>query len=125
MNLFDTHNDLLTQKDNVDYYLNKFNKQGLSNVILAIFLSEKKLSIDEIIMLVKKVKNNYFAIEDISIVPYEHLDKLKKIKPLYCSLTWNDENELAGGSFSKKDITKLGYKYIDKIENFSYVDTAH
>lgn len=125
MKLFDTHNDLLTQRDNANFYLNKFYKQGLSKVILALFLSENKLNIDEIEKLTNKVKNAYFAIEDVSIIPYEHLGKLKKIKPLYCSLTWNEENELAGGSFCKKDITKLGYKYIDKIEEFSFIDTAH
>ena len=125
MKLFDAHNDLLTQRNDINYYLKKFNKQGLSNSVLAIFLSENKLHIDKIIELANKANNAYIAIEDVSIVPYEHLDKLKKIKPLYCSLTWNEENELGGGSYSNKDITSLGYKYIDKIETFSYVDTAH
>ena len=72
-----------------------------------------------------EIKNIYFAIEDTSIISYEDLYKLKAIKPLYCSLTWNKENQLAGGAYSKKGITKLGYKYIDKIEEFSFVDTAH
>lgn len=125
MKLFDAHNDLLTQKNNITDYLNKFYKEGLNEVILAIFLTEKKITINEIIPLVKQVKETYFAIEDVSIIPYEKLDKLKEISPLYCSLTWNRENDLAGGAYSKKDISKLGYKYIDKIEEFSYVDTAH
>ena len=128
MFLFDTHNDLLMQKKDINSYLNKFYNQGLNKIILAIFLSEKKLNVQEIINLTNKVKNKentYFAIEDISIIPYKHIDKLKEIKPLYCSLTWNEGNALAGGAFCKKGITKLGYKYIDKIEEFSFVDTAH
>lgn len=125
MKLFDVHNDLLTQKTDANTHLNKFYKQGLTNVILAIFLSENKLNINEIIYLSNKINNCYFAIEDISIVNYEDLDKLKIIKPLYCSLTWNYSNDLAGGSYSKKDITPLGYMYIDKLENFTYIDTAH
>ena len=104
MKLFDVHNDLLTQKENPNFYINKFYKQGLTKVILAIFLSENKLNIDEIIELVNKTNNSYFAIEDVSNIDYEHLDKLKKIKPLYCSLTWNEENDLGGGAFSNKDI---------------------
>ena len=28
-------------------------------------------------------------------------------------------------TYSKKDITPLGYMYIDKLENFTYIDTAH
>ena len=128
MKLFDAHNDLLTQKENPNYYLNNFYNQGLCKIILAIFLSENNLNIEEIINLTNSIKdknNVYFAIEDISVVPYLNLDILKRINPLYCSLTWNTENKLAGGAFSKKDITILGYKYINKIEEFSFIDTAH
>lgn len=127
MKLFDAHNDLLTQRKDINTFLNKFYKQGLEKIILAIFLSENKLTTDEILNLTNSVsnKNIYFAIEDISNIEYGDLDKLKEIKPLYCSLTWNYINKLAGGSLTKKDITELGYKYIDKIEEFSYVDTAH
>lgn len=128
MKLFDVHNDLLTQKRNINFYLDKFYKAGLTSAVLAIFLTEKNLNISQIINLINKVNNEerfYFAIEDVSCFLYEDLDKLKEIKPLYCSLTWNKENALAGGSFSNKNITKPGYKYIDKIEEFSFVDTAH
>ncbi len=128
MLIFDAHNDLLTQKKHINKSLNNFYSEGLTKVILAIFLSEKKLSIKEIIDLANKVNSKEkvcFAIEDISLIEYDDLDKLKEIKPLYCSLTWNDKNRLAGGCFSKGKITNLGYKYIDKIEEFSYIDTAH
>lgn len=123
--IFDAHNDLLTQKTEVNNYLNKFYKQGLSSAIFAIFLSERNLTVNQIIELAKKINNNYFAIEDISYIPFDQLNKLKKIKPLYCSLTWNECNNLAGGCNSNQDITPLGYKYIEKIEKFSYIDTSH
>lgn len=128
MKLFDTHNDLLTQKNNFNQILKTFPKQGLNKVVLAIFLSEKNLETLEIVKLVENVKlkkDIYFAIEDISAIPYSEIDRLKEIRPLYCSLTWNYKNKLAGGSFSSTDITKLGYRYIDKIESFSHIDTAH
>lgn len=128
MTLFDCHNDLLTQICDYDSYLNRARKQGLNSVILAIFLSEKRLNIKDIYCLVNKtynIKDLYFAIEDISIINYNKLDKLKKIKPLYCSLTWNNSNKLAGGANSNGDISNLGYKYIDRIEEFSIIDTAH
>ena len=125
LKLFDAHNDLLTQRKKHNFYLEKFNKEIDLIVILAIFLSEKKLNINEIINLVKDSNNKYFAIEDISSIPISDLDKLKEIKPLYCSLTWNSKNALAGGAYSKYGITKLGIKYIKKIEEFSYVDCAH
>ena len=128
MKLLDAHNYLLTQRKEINTYLNKFKKQGLSVVILAIFLSENKLSVNKIIDLIDRIenkKNIYFSIEDISSIDYNDLDRLKEINPLYCSLTWNDKNKLGGGTFSKRNITNLGYKYINKIEEFSFVDTAH
>ncbi len=127
MKLIDVHNDLLTQKENFNEYLDNFNKE-LKAVILAIFLSENHLSVEEIISLTKEVVTNkkvYFAIEDISSLCYEDLTKLKEIKPLYCSLTWNHKNSLAGGAYSRGTLTKLGKKYMDLIERFSYVDTSH
>lgn len=125
LKLFDVHNDLLTQRKKHNFYLEKFNKEINLIVILVIFLSEKKLNINEIINLTNTSNNRYFAIEDISNIPLSDLDKLKEIKPLYCSLTWNDKNILAGGAHSKYNITKLGIEYIRKIEEFSYVDSAH
>ena len=47
------------------------------------------------------------------------LDKLKIIKPLYCSLTWNYKNKLACGCNSRGNLTKLGLKYIERIEKFN------
>ena len=68
MDLFDVHNDLLTQKSDVNTHLSKFYKQGLKDVILAIFLSEKKLNINQIMELTSKVSNTYFAVEDVSFI---------------------------------------------------------
>lgn len=125
MKLFDTHNDLLTQRKNHNSYLEKFNKEVDLIIVLVVFLSENKLNVHEIIDLVNKSNNLYFAIEDISNIPFYDLDKLKDIKPLYCSLTWNNKNALAGGTYSNSNITKLGIKYIKKLEEFTYIDTAH
>lgn len=126
MKLFDAHNDLLTQKNNPLYYLESFSSKNIYNIILVIFLSENKLTVKEILSLTSSVKRKYFfAFEDISCIPYEDLDVIKNISPLYCSLTWNNKNELASGCSSKGGITKLGYKYIDKIESFSFIDTSH
>lgn len=119
--LFDGHNDCLTQVDNVNKVL-----CGVDSVILAIFLSENKWGIEKVEDICKDVKDNHFiAIEDVSVVSYNDLDRLSLLKPLYCSLTWNDSNALAGGCNSNRGITRLGKKYIKKIEEFSVVDTAH
>ena len=119
--LFDAHNDCLTQVYNIDDYI-----RDVDCVILAIFLSENKWKIEKIEDVCKKIKNNCFmAIEDVSVINYNDLDRLSLLKPLYCSLTWNGSNALAGGCKSNKGITRLGKKYIEKIEEFSVVDTAH
>ena len=124
----DLHNDCLTQIKDYNNYLRECFQRGLEGVVLALFLSENKFNSDEIINLVNNVKyknNVYYAIEDISGINYDELDKLKGIKPLYCSLTWNSKNALAGGCNSDGNLTKLGLKYIKKIEEFSVIDTAH
>ena len=125
MKLFDAHNDILTQREDYISYLKLFSVKNIY-AILAIFLSENKLSTKDILNLIEPIKKSHlFAFEDISNVSYKDLDIIKTIKPLYCSLTWNNKNILASGCFSKGGITKLGYKYIDKIESFSFVDTSH
>jgi len=57
---------------------------------------------------------------------------LKKIQtivilhPISCSLTWNNDNALAGGNYGKGSVTKLGREVIKTFEqNNIFIDTAH
>lgn len=128
MRLFDVHNDCMTQVKYINDYLGNSIDDFIKVIVMVFFLSEKKLPIKEIKSMINNIENRgtpFIAIEDISQIKYEELDELSELKPLYCSLTWNDENKLAGGCYSKGKLTDLGKKYINKIETFSYVDTAH
>ena len=66
------------------------------------------------------------AIEDLHFYSKNNLDKIINMSPIYCSLTWNSDNCLAGGAIEGGDITTLGIEVIRKLEqNNIQIDTAH
>lgn len=66
-------------------------------------------------------------IEDLSFIKDQNsLQNLIDLKPFSCSLTWNFDNQFAGGSYGEKTLTKRGKKLIQKLqENSILLDLAH
>lgn len=137
INIADSHNDFMTKitAKEKNCYLSHCQKVGVKIISCAIFTSNLKLCIDDLYNFkneIVKLKNKYkdifllFSIEDIGFIHEEDIDKFIKLRPISCTLTWNFDNQLAGGAFGGKSITKFGEEVIHKLENENiFVDTAH
>lgn len=124
--IFDLHNDILTSK------MSLADKRGiiaediqdLKGLVLVYWTTQMKAFPDKIRL--RKYKNVFYAIEDLGVLTDDDFEKLKEFNPLYCSLTWNGDNDLAGGvgGFSRlKTRGKIVIDYLNEIN--VVVDTAH
>lgn len=66
------------------------------------------------------------AFENIHYANEQNLPEIIARKPLYCSLTWNDDNDLAGGAYGDGGLTRRGKLIAERLSGSSvYIDTAH
>ncbi|MBR5439705.1 MAG: membrane dipeptidase [Clostridia bacterium] len=125
MKIFDLHNDFLTSEKNYKKAYKKFSK----NVVLPAVVYSGNLNFNEAFLLAKSYlnfnKNGVVAFENIGYFDLD-LSKLLSLKPLYCSLTYNDENKFGYGVNLNFPIKDEGVK-VGKIlnENGVFVDVAH
>lgn len=131
----DTHNDFLTELPicEIAPYIKKC-KEAEVEIICASYWSTRRQ--EEIIQkelkqrtkILRSGNEHYLLhIEDMWWVKDDkQLAFLKTIKPFSCSLTWNNENCLAGGTNSEAGLTKWGEMCLSEIikENI-VVDVAH
>ena len=136
--IFDLHNDFLTEinseKKKVKY-LRTIENNGFKEIIASVWTS--KMNQDTSTGFIEGAhnflninnKNNvniYLSIEDLHFISKNNLDRILNIKPLYCGLTWNYDNILAGGALDGGDFSLLGLDVVDKLEsNNIQIDTAH
>ena len=121
--IFDLHNDIYsaTNQPISDFISSVENLYGCIGVDWTsrkngLISFEQKINAEKI----------YYAIEDLHFYTKKEQDVILKLNPLYCSLTWNDENALAGGAFSDGDLTKIGKRVIDFLnDNDICIDLAH
>ena len=67
-----------------------------------------------------------FGIEDLHFLQEGDLPWLQSLQPLYCGLTWNDDNRLAGGALGSAALTAFGGRVIDAMNDAGIcLDTAH
>lgn len=136
--IFDLHNDFLVEIKSPKRKINYLNKcESTSGTIMSAVWTSELGTFDAM----KRVeKANDFvrafneksqlklrlAIEDLHFYSKNNLDKIINIAPSYCSLTWNNDNCLAGGAVEGGDLTTLGIDVIRALEtNHIQVDTAH
>lgn len=133
INIFDLHNDYFIEikaEKQKHKYLNNQNKFGLKNLVSAVWTTEmdEYKAFDEInnCSRFSKEHNLNFSVEDLHFINEHNVNKLIELNPLVVGLTWNNENNLAGGAFSYADISKLGKNVINQLEQSSIqIDTAH
>lgn len=140
--IFDLHNDFLTSINNnhkKEQYLKNKKTVFANEIISAVWTSEMKSekavkNVDIAFKFVNTYKNNKavfkpnlrLAIEDLHFLSKNYLYEIINYKPVYCSLTWNYDNNLAGGAHEGGDITNFGKDVIVALENNDiFVDTAH
>ena len=106
----------------------------MQNLLCSVFTSE--LSDDYIFPKIESSKSLLLAcgnskykihIEDLGFLKdLKQIEKLLAIKPFSCSLTWNNDNQFAGGNFGFRTISKNGKNLIFALQhNQIVVDTAH
>lgn len=134
----DAHNDFLTavkDKAEREQIAKDFAKSGVEVLSCAVFTTEQQLKIEDIENFDKEIKeynkkyncNFLLSIEDIGFVKSKSdLERLIKLKPVSVTLTWNFNNQFAGGALDNGGLTKLGKSVVKILEqNNVLVDTAH
>lgn len=127
MKIFDLHNDLVTFCESYfekSEYIGKIRKAG-SKVLYAIWST--KLDVRSFYEYYDFLSStaDMFSVEDAKIVQNDLL-LLKNTKFKSCSLTWNYDNELAGGAFGKNGISEKGIKFINALnDNGIALDVSH
>ncbi len=127
----DAHTDFLTELkgEELENYLEFL--RGTENIIsCAIFTTNGNFNVKKVEKLKNLIKNDanlLLSIEDLGFVKnLDELDKLIKLNPFSATLTWNADNQFAGGALGHGGITPLGKLAIEKLEaNGVLVDSAH
>ena len=130
----DLHNDLITVEDfdnSYEYLID--NSKYLSTLILAIWTTHTQYNnFDAVKRLINRFKDIniktklLFGIEDISFITEKDFEKISELNPFYVSLTWNYDNNLGGGAYSKSGLTEKGKLALNILERKKIVlDTAH
>lgn len=133
MNICDCHNDFFGELDKEDLqeYVDTCANAGVSFLSGSYWTTKKDCDIFEDIRARKErivdPKSFVLHIEDLGFLKDEQdTGMLLKIKPFSCSLTWNFDNNFAGGSYGKNNLTKNGEKLIKKLQkNNILIDLAH
>lgn len=140
--VFDLHNDFLTSLSTTSKkigYLKNKKTLDASEIVSAVWTSEMSQEkaikcVQKSFNFVEEYNNNclpqkanlMLAVEDLHFITKNFLYELINYKPIYCGLTWNHDNILAGGSHEGGDISLLGLDVIKELENSNiFVDTAH
>lgn len=137
MKLCDAHTDFLTEikdKDEREKYVKSIKKIA-GRISCAVFTTNSTICLKdvenfkrELEYYNKKYHTKFFlSIEDLGFIKsVEELYELIKLKPISVTLTWNNENQFAGGAHTNKGLTKFGIEVIRILEeNNVLIDTAH
>ncbi len=143
MKIFDLHNDFLTEikKDSLkNKYLKSSKTKSAKTICSAVwtskmdaqkafevlenshdFVTEQNKKLFE-----KECKKLNLTIEDLHFVSKLNIDRVINLSPLSATLTWNFNNNLAGGAVEGGDLTIFGAEIARMLEeNNIFVDTAH
>ena len=131
--VFDLHNDFLlkfTTGHKKHGYLKNKKTLDAGNIVSAVWTTE--MSQEKAIKTIQKCFNfveDYnkqklpqntnlrLAIEDLHFITKNYLYELINYHPIYCGLTWNHDNLLAGGANEGGDISLYGLNVIEELES--------
>lgn len=133
MNICDCHNDFFCELDGarLQGYVDSCANAGVRFLSGSYWTTKKEWYIFEDLRARKEgiVDPKCFVlhIEDLGFLNDEKdVEKLLEINPFSCSLTWNFDNNFAGGSYGENNLTKNGEKLIKKLQkNNILIDLAH
>lgn len=137
MKICDAHTDFLTEiknsKDREEYV--KSISKIAGTISCAVFTTNTTICLKDVENF-KLELNDYnkkyhmnllLSIEDLGFInSMQELYELIKLKPVSVTLTWNRENQFAGGAHTNKGLTQFGIETVKILEeNDILVDTAH
>ena len=136
MNISDTHNDFLTKlaENKSLNYLKKCELDGVKHLLASVFTSEYsqehaayKINVSSHLINSYGNPNYKMHIEDLGFIKTsQQLSQVLKANPFSCSLTWNCDNQFAGGNFGINSLSKKGSALIKTLlQNNIVLDTAH
>lgn len=138
MNIFDLHNDFITgKKFGAARYLQTVSGQSVCGVVSAVWTTNKdEFQIWKLISKFKEFSeasenrkdsiSTFLSFEDLHFVDTCNIHKLLMTKPVWCGLTWNLDNKLAGGAYGTEGLSATGEKVVKILESENVlVDTAH
>jgi len=127
MLISDMHNDILNRRENLSG-LAKFDTV-ISKIVCAVFRGSKNFSGVENAawnFLKNTTRKYYLAFEDCGYLDYDNLQTFLNFKPLYASLTYNDENEMGFGCHKDGGLKSKGKEFAKILSGNNIVsDIAH
>ena len=131
----DCHTDFMTEIENKNKREEYVKTLKDNTVSCAIFTTEKCYSIDDIEKYENEIKSYnqrlntdlLVSIEDIGVIESESdLKRLCGLEPFSVTLTWNFENQYAGGALCNSGLKRKGQRAIEKFEeNGIILDFSH
>lgn len=124
--IFDLHNDLPTAKLSATERI-RLLTGTVETVVYAFWTSELAEPLKFIADGMRELGGTIpFAIEDLWFVNESNIDAVCSLRPVYCSLTHNGRNSLAGGALENGRLTSLGKFVVRKLNGAGIaVDVAH
>jgi len=132
-NIYDLHNDFWTEKKFLHGKQNYFNKAKRIANNIAVVVWTTELDAKKAMQSILKANDfaicndgAFLAIEDLHFLSKQNLTEIINMHPKYCGLTWNYNNNLAGGALDYGNITEFGKYAIKAFEEAGiFVDTSH
>lgn len=130
----DLHNDVITNLQPADFfrYVTHAGKAGVETILVSVWTTEMENPLQQI-QHYRHALNNIktevcllLHIEDAWFVNEQNISELIACKPYSVGLTWNTNNNLAGGANSDGKLTPLGNIILEKLtSNKILIDLAH
>ncbi|MCL2756354.1 MAG: dipeptidase [Firmicutes bacterium] len=130
----DLHNDVITEMDDEKFlkYIADVERNGVDVVLLSIWTTRMVNPLNEIRMARQKIDNIETSVklllhvEDAWFINEQNLDELVSLRPFSVGITWNSDNDLAGGAYGEGDLTNLGRIVIKRlVQEGIAIDVAH
>jgi membrane dipeptidase len=130
----DLHNDAITEISAKKFtrYVKTAEKLGVTTILVSVWTTNMKQPMQEIQKYRQQLSNIntkinlLLHIEDAWFINEQNIHQLISFKPFSVGLTWNSNNDLAGGANEDGNLTPLGKSIIETLSaNNILIDLAH
>jgi len=129
MRLVDLHNDAITSLSPKCFskYIKRAKKVGVETMLVSVWTTEMQNPLERIREYKKLLGEGLLLhIEDAWFLNIDNIEELINLRPFSVGLTWNKNNNLAGGAYDNGGLTPLGRAIVKKlVANGIHIDLAH